>query len=250
MSQQWVAGIHAVTELIQRHPGDVLRLLLQQDRRDKRMETLLALATRAGIKTETVSRQDLDVLVGSTHQGVVAQCSVTDVLRPESWLPAMLENLSHEPLLLVLDEITDPHNFGACLRSADAAGVDAVIIPRDNAAPVNMTVRKVASGAVDTVPIVAVTNLARTLKLLKDRGIWLVGAAAEAEIGIYNQDLTGPLALVMGSEGKGLRRLTRENCDFLVAIPMAGALSSLNVSVATGVCLFEAVRQRRGGSRS
>lgn len=248
---QWVAGIHAVTELIQRHPEQVSRLLVQQGRRDRRMESVLAQASRAGIAIEETPRQELDRLLGGTHQGVAAQSiGNVEVARAESALTPLLDQLTHDPLLLVLDEITDPHNLGACLRSADAAGVDAVIIPRNNSAPVNQTVRKVASGAVDTVPIVAVTNLARTLKQLQDRGIWLVGTAGEATVSLYQQDLTGPLALVMGSEGQGLRRLTRENCDFLVSIPMAGALSSLNVSVATGICLFEAVRQRRGGSRT
>ena len=145
----------------------------------------------------------------------------------------------------MLDEVTDPHNFGACLRSADAAGVDAVIVPKDRSAPLNQTVRKVASGAAETVPVVMVTNLSRSLKALQERGVWLCGAAGEAEKTLFQQDLTGPLALLMGSEGKGLRRLTREACDYLVAIPMAGEVSSLNVSVAAGVCLFEAVRQRQ-----
>ncbi len=145
---------------------------------------------------------------------------------------------------MVLDEITDPHNLGACLRSAGAAGVHAVIIPRDRSANLNATVRKVASGAAETVNLVVVTNLARCLQQLKERGIWLVGTDANAEKSLYEQELAGPLALVMGSEGRGLRRLTREKCDFLVSIPMAGAVSSLNVSVATGILLFEAIRQR------
>ena len=154
--------------------------------------------------------------------------------------------LDNEMLMrYVLDEVTDPHNLGACLRSADAAGVDAVIVPKDRSAPLNLTVRKVASGAAETVPLFAVTNLSRTLKDLQQRGIWLCGTAGEAEKTLYQQDLTGPLAILMGSEGKGLRRLTRETCDYLVSIPMAGAVSSLNVSVAAGICLFEAVRQRQ-----
>jgi 23S rRNA (guanosine2251-2'-O)-methyltransferase len=148
------------------------------------------------------------------------------------------------PLILVLDGITDPHNFGACLRSADAAGVDAVIVPKDKSAPLNATVRKVACGAAETVPVYAVTNLARSLAALKDRGIWLAGLAGEGAVSLTQQDLTGPLGIVMGSEGEGLRRLTRDACDYLVSIPMAGSVSSLNVSVATGVTLFEAVRQR------
>ena len=245
-SQQWVAGIHAVTELIQQHAGDISRLLVQQGRDDQRMANLLELANKAGVRIETVSRQDLDKFAGKAHQGVAAQCALRDVLQAESTLEKLLDAGPADPLLLVLDEITDPHNLGACLRSADAAGVTAVIVPKNNTAPVNLIVRKVASGAAETVPIIAVTNLARCLKSLQERGIWLVGTAESATVSLYQQDLTGPLALVMGSEGNGLRRLTRESCDYLVAIPMAGSVASLNVSVATGICLFEAVRQRQG----
>ena len=156
----------------------------------------------------------------------------------------MLDKLEREPLLLVLDGITDPHNLGACLRVADATGVDAVIVPKDKSSSLNATVRKVASGAAESVNFIVVTNLQRCLESLQKRDIWLVGTADEASKTVYEQELTGPLALVMGSEDKGLRRLTRQTCDFLVSIPMAGEVSSLNVSVATGVCLFEAVRQR------
>jgi 23S rRNA (guanosine2251-2'-O)-methyltransferase len=156
----------------------------------------------------------------------------------------MLDGLDHPPLLLILDGVTDPHNLGACLRTADAAGVDAVIAPKDNSAPLNATVRKVACGAAEVVPYIQVTNLARTMKDIQGRGIWITGTAGEAEQSVYQANLTGPVALVMGAEGKGMRRLTRENCDYLINLPMAGSVSSLNVSVATGVCLFEAVRQR------
>ena len=148
------------------------------------------------------------------------------------------------PFLLILDSVTDPHNLGACLRSADAAGVQAVIAAKDKSAPLNSTARKVACGAAETVPFITVTNLARTMRELQDRGVWLIGAAGEASSNIYTTDLVGPVAIVMGAEGKGLRRLTREHCDSLVHIPMAGTVSSLNVSVATGICLFEALRQR------
>jgi 23S rRNA (guanosine2251-2'-O)-methyltransferase len=160
------------------------------------------------------------------------------------FLTQMLDSLERDPLLLVLDGITDPHNLGACLRTADAAGVDAIIVPKDKSASLNTTVRKVASGAAESLNFVVVTNLQRCLEALKERGIWLVGTADEAKRSVYDQELTGAVALIMGSEGKGLRRLTRETCDFLVSIPMSGDVSSLNVSVATGVCLFEAVRQR------
>lgn len=242
--EQWVKGIHAVTEVIRQQPDAVKRLLVQQGRQDKRINTLLALAESHHIAVEVVDRKLLDREVGDTHQGVAAQCLLKDHSRDEKFLWSLLDTLPHAPLLLVLDEISDPHNLGACLRTADAAGVDAVIVPKDNSAPLNMTVRKVASGAAETVNLVVVTNLSRTLKALQERGVWLVGAATEADHELFQQDLTGSLALVMGSEGKGLRRLTREVCDFLVAIPMFGALDSLNVSVATGICLYEARRQR------
>jgi 23S rRNA (guanosine2251-2'-O)-methyltransferase len=160
-------------------------------------------------------------------------------------LEELLDRAEGPPLLLMLDGVTDPHNLGACLRTADAAGVQAVIIPKDKSASLNATVRKVACGAAEVIPLVAVTNLARTLEKLKKRGLWVVGTAGEAEQDVYDVDMTGPTVLVMGAEGKGMRRLTRELCDFLVRLPMSGSVSSLNVSVATGVCLFEAVRQRR-----
>ena len=191
-------------------------------------------------------------MVKGRHQGVVAE-SLDDPVRGEIqqanlWQEADLlrrvDEAGHPVLILVLDGVTDPHNLGACLRSADAAGVDAVVVPRDKSADLNATARKVACGAAEVVPFARVTNIARTLDALKERGVWIYGAAGEAEKSVYESDLTGPLALVMGAEGAGLRRLTREHCDFLVKLPMAGAVSSLNVSVATGVCLFEAVRQR------
>lgn len=258
--QDWIVGIHSVTELLRRNPQDVLELVLQQERADKRLDEIRELAGQLGIKVQELPRDQLEKrLLGKSadkggrknkgehlpvHQGVIALCQWRDTVKDEAFLSRMLEQLAHPPLLLVLDEITDPHNLGACLRTADAAGVDAVIVPKDNSAPMNLTVRKVASGAAEKVNLVAVTNLSRTLANLQQRGIWIYGTAGEAEQTLYQADLTGPLALVMGSEGKGMRRLTREHCDHLVSIPMAGAVSSLNVSVAAGVCLFEAVRQR------
>jgi 23S rRNA (guanosine2251-2'-O)-methyltransferase len=176
----------------------------------------------------------------------MALCRLGGSVLDERGLDALLDSLSTPALLLVLDEVTDPHNLGACLRTADAAGVHAVIVPKDRSAQLNMTVRKVACGAAETIAFVAVTNLSRTLESLQERGIWIAGAAGEAQSTLYETDLRVPIAIVMGSEGKGLRRLTREHCDYLMSIPMAGALSSLNVSVATGLCLFEAVRQRAG----
>jgi 23S rRNA (guanosine2251-2'-O)-methyltransferase len=206
---------------------------------------LLEAARKAGISIEETSGDALDRLAGHDHhQGVVARCRPA-VERNEAELPAFVSGVSGTPLLLVLDGIQDPHNLGACLRSADAAGAHAVILPRDNSAPVTTVVRKVASGAADTVPLFRVPNLARTLEVLKDSGVWLVGMVGEADQDLYDVDLTGPIALVLGAEGEGLRRLTREKCDHLARIPMAGAVESLNVSVAAGICLFEAARQRR-----
>lgn len=251
MSKEWVYGIHTVSELLKQHPQDVLELWLQEGREDRRINEVRQLAEQAGVSWQSVERRDLDkrlrsIQSGAVHQGVIALCRVGATVQDERALAALLDALEHPPLLLVLDEVTDPHNLGACLRTADAAGVDAVIVPKDKSAPLNMTARKVACGAADTIPFVAVTNLSRTLQDLKSRGIWISGAAGEASSSLYDMDFRGPTAIVMGSEGKGLRRLTREHCDYLVSIPMAGALSSLNVSVATGVCLFEVARQRRG----
>lgn len=162
----------------------------------------------------------------------------------ENELLGLVESLDHDPLLLVLDQVQDPQNLGACLRTADAAGVDAVVVPKDNSAPISPTVRSIASGAAETVPVARVTNLARTLRALKELGVWVFGTSDRADTSLYSADLRGPVALVMGAEGKGLRRLTLETCDLLVRIPMAGTVECLNVSVATGVCLFEVVRQR------
>jgi len=204
---------------------------------------LLDLAVTAVITTQRVTGEELDKLAEGVHQGVVAEVTPSQVWS-EEMLTHLLDRLDGVPLLLVLDGVTDPHNLGACLRSADAAGVQAVIVPRDRSASLSPVVRKVACGAAETVPLVAVTNLARTLKQLQQRGLWLVGTAGEAEQFIYDVDLKVPSVIVMGAEGAGMRRLTRENCDYLARLPMAGAVSSLNVSVAAGVCLFEAVRQR------
>jgi 23S rRNA (guanosine2251-2'-O)-methyltransferase len=257
--REWIVGIHSVTELLRRNPEDVFELVLQQERADQRLDEVRALATELGIKIQVMPKAALEKkLLGEgkgegkgdgrripVHQGVAALCQWRDTVKDEAFLNKLLTNLDHPALILVLDEVTDPHNLGACLRTADAAGVDAVIVPKDNSATLNMTVRKVASGAAEKVNLVAVTNLARTLAALQERGIWISGTAGEADHSVYQADFTGPVAIVMGSEGKGLRRLTREHCDYLISIPMAGAVSSLNVSVAAGVCLFEAVRQRR-----
>ncbi len=180
----------------------------------------------------------------ANHQGVIAWRKPRQNVT-EKHLPEILDNLTGTALILILDGITDPHNLGACLRTADAAGAQLVLAPKDQSAPLNATVAKVACGAAEVVPYIQVTNLARTMKELQERGIWIIGTAGEAKQDIYQQDLTGPVALVMGAEGSGMRRLTREKCDFLANIPMAGEVSSVNVSVATGICLFEAVRQRK-----
>jgi 23S rRNA (guanosine2251-2'-O)-methyltransferase len=239
-----VFGIHAVTALLAARPTDVRLLKLLKDRRDERLNELEALAQNLRIDIERLPRKALDELVVGAHQGVVAEMDRGEATWDENRLMAKLRRIDHSPLLLVLDGITDPHNLGACLRSADAAGVDAVIVPRDKSADITPVARKVACGAAEAMPFVRVTNLARTLEKLQREGVWLFGAAGEAEKSIYESDLLGPVALVMGAEGKGLRRLTREKCDQLIKLPMAGTVSSLNVSVATGICLFEIMRQR------
>ena len=252
---QYIYGIHAVDSLLRQNPKSVQRLWAQKGREDKRITALLALAQNQGVPVERESRQALDDLAGGRHQGVVAQTLDVPVhgesSQPNLWSEAdLLRQVDAKDgpvLILVLDGVTDPHNLGACLRSADAAGVDAVVVPRDKSADLSPVSRKVACGAAEVVPFVRVTNLARTLQALKERGVWLFGAAGEAEKTLYNNDLTVSMALVMGAEGSGMRRLTREQCDFLVRLPMAGSVSSLNVSVATGVCLFEVQRQRLAG---
>jgi 23S rRNA (guanosine2251-2'-O)-methyltransferase len=241
-------GIHAVRALLMRHPQRVRRVWITAAGREPsaRLEELRALAQQAGVTISVTGHEELDRLAeGERHQGAVAEI-VPRAGDPETQLEEALEALGDAPpLLLVLDGVTDPHNLGACLRSADAAGVAAVIVPRDRAAGLTPVVRKVAAGAAESVPLVAVVNLARTLRELKDRGLWLIGTTDDAPRTLYDVDLSGPTVVVMGSEGEGMRRLTREACDELVSIPMAGAVESLNVSVATGVTLFEALRQRR-----
>lgn len=241
-----VFGVHAVRALLAR--GETPKLLwVQEGEAQQRLAELIDQARRGGARVEQHSRDELDRLAQeAAHQGIVAFAAPL-AFESDAALWFKLEAWPHEtpPLLLVLDGVTDVHNFGACLRSADAAGVHGVIVPKDKAAPLNATVRKVACGAAESVPIYQVTNLARALARLKEFGVWITGTAGEAETLLFDADFSGPAALVMGAEGKGMRRLTREACDGLVKLPMAGNVSSLNVSVATGVCLFEAVRQRR-----
>ena len=244
-----IFGLHAVEAALKREPGAIEQLWCDVKRKDKRLKALSQLAHNQGVRPEWVTRGELDAMLpdGARHQGVAARVQGV-AERNESFLEQLLVEMEHPPLLLVLDGVTDPHNLGACLRSADAAGVDAVITTRDKACGLTPVVRKVASGAAETVPFVQVTNLARTLRTLQEAGVWVIGTALEeGAIPHYEAKLEGPLALVLGAEGKGLRRLTRESCDTLIHIPMYGTVQSLNVSVATGVCLFEAVRQRRTG---
>jgi 23S rRNA (guanosine2251-2'-O)-methyltransferase len=239
-----IFGLHAVRTLIQQRPERAALLLLQKGRDDARMQELVQIAQANSIKTEWRDQKELDRLSGSErHQGACLQIRGVGVLG-EGALDDLLDTATTAPLLLVLDGVQDPHNLGACMRTADAAGVAAVIVPKDRAAGLSATVRKVASGAAESVPLIQVTNLARTLRWLKEREIWIVGTDDQAEHSIYGAKLTGPLAIVLGAEGTGLRRLTRESCDLLVSIPMRGIVESLNVSVATGVLLYEAVRQR------
>jgi len=239
-----IAGIHSVRAALERGGQGIAEVWLERTRRDRRVAELVELARQAGVKLRQVDGEELTrAAAGLNHQGVLAWARPA-ASKGESDLEDLLDGLREPPFLLVLDEVQDPHNLGACLRSADAAGVQAVIAPKDNAAGLTPTVAKVASGAAESVPYVQVTNLARTLDALKDRGLWLVGLAGEAETDLYGLDLKGPLALVLGSEGRGLRRLTRERCDFLARLPMLGRVESLNVSVAAGICLYEALRQR------
>ncbi len=238
-------GFHAVLSRLRQHGASIQEILIDRDRVDARMKDLLQLAESANVRVMQVERARLDGMAGgqARHQGVIAKAVDTPI--PYKDIHDVLESgLTEPPFFLVLDGVEDPHNLGACLRVADAMGVHAVIAPKDRAAGLNATVRKVACGAAETVPFIAVTNLARTLRELQEAGVFVVGAAAEAPSDLLNTSLTGPLALVLGAEGSGLRRLTEETCDALVSIPMFGSVESLNVSVASGICLYEARRQR------
>lgn len=243
MSDEIVFGIHAVNNVLKRSPERVKEMYVQQGRDDERLQQLFTLAKQNGIHVQVVKKHFLDEQAEGNHQGVALKAKPVQV-KNEHDLYAQLDKLDEPAFVLILDSITDPHNLGACLRTADAAGVHAVVAPKDKAVGITATVSKVACGAAETVPFYQVTNLARTMKEFQERGIWLYGTAGEASESIYKTDLKGPIAIAMGAEGKGLRRLTRESCDHLIHVPMAGDVSSLNVSVAAGVCLFEAVRQR------
>ncbi len=245
--EQLLIGIHAVSSALKAASGDVEWLRIALDSKNKRLLEIESRAHGSGIKVMKVSLSELDKLSDQQrHQGVIAGFKGSNVA-PEARLEAILDDIEGEPLVLVLDGVQDPHNLGACLRTAEAAGVDLVIICKDRSAGITPVVRRAASGAAEVMPIIQATNLARVLRELKKRGIWLAGTSDEATDSLYGKDLSGPLALVMGSEGTGLRRLTTELCDYLVSIPMAGQVESLNVSVATGVCLYEINRQRQIG---
>ena len=241
---EWMFGLHAVFSVLKTSGSKIQELRVQKGRDDQRLKKIINLAELQNIPVNWVLRSDLDSITSGPHQGVAALCEDVGV-QDENYLFNLLDRLDKIPFFLILDGVTDPHNLGACMRSAEAAGIQAIIVPKDNAVGVTPVVQKVASGAAEIIPLIVVTNLSRVLKQLKDRGIWIIGAAGETEKLIYDTDLSGPLAIVMGSEEKGLRRLTRDNCDSLIRVPMVGLVSSLNVSVATGVCLFEALRQRR-----
>jgi 23S rRNA (guanosine2251-2'-O)-methyltransferase len=243
MSKNFIYGIHSVRALLDQEDSSVLFLYRQKDRKDKRIEEILKLAEVQGIRIKAKSLAELDDLSElGNHQGLIAECAVQKNYT-EADLATLIEQ-TKQPIFLILDGVTDPHNLGACLRTADATGVTAVIAPKDRAAGLTPVVHKVASGAAETVPFIQVTNLARTLRDLKDQGVWLYGTDGDATETLYQAKLTGPIAFILGAEGEGMRRLTRDLCDFLIKIPMAGSVSSLNVSVATGICLYEAVRQK------
>ena len=244
MSTKVLFGFHAVTVRLKTAPQSITEIHVDTARRDARMRQFVQRAKDSGAKVVDSDDQRLGAMAGGNrHQGVVARVSALPMRHS---LDEVLDEVEGAPLLLVLDGVTDPHNLGACLRVADGAGAHAVVAPKDHAVGLNATVAKVASGAAETVPYLMVTNLARTLADLKDRDIRVIGTSDDAEQTLYDVDLTGPVALVLGAEGDGMRQLTRKSCDALVRIPMAGAVESLNVSVAAGVCLFEALRQRRG----
>ncbi len=241
---QWIVGVNAVASSIENDADHVREVLIDGSAKNPRLTEIEENARRKGIEVRRVNTQALDGVGGSVrHQGVAARYAAARTW-DENELAGLVEAAEGKALLLVLDGVQDPHNLGACLRSAAAAGVTAVVIPKDKSAPVNATVRKTSAGAADRIPVVAVTNLSRCLRDLQKAGVWIYGLAGEAEGSLYGVDLRGNVALVLGGEADGLRRLTREHCDGLVKIPMPGEIESLNVSVAAGVTLFEAVRQR------
>ena len=244
MTDQHIYGLHAVAALINNPQRDIKQIFFNQDRQDQRLLTLLNEIQSKAIPTVALSAAKMaSKFPDIVHQGIVAMVTPMPVFQ-EKDLPQLIKDAPKPPFILILDGVTDPHNLGACLRSADAAGVDCVIIPKDKSASITPVVSKVACGAAESIPVIRVTNLVRTMETLKDLGVWLYGAANEAEKTLYALDAQVPIAIVLGAEGEGLRRLTREHCDGLFGIPMLGSVSSLNVSVATGISLYEIVRQR------
>ncbi|MBP6918055.1 MAG: 23S rRNA (guanosine(2251)-2'-O)-methyltransferase RlmB [Legionellaceae bacterium] len=244
MTDQHIYGLHAVAALINNPQRDIKQIFFNQDRQDQRLLTLLNEIQSKAIPTVALSAAKMaSKFPDIVHQGIVAMVTPMPVFQ-EKDLPQLIKDAPKPPFILILDGVTDPHNLGACLRSADAAGVDCVIIPKDKSASITPVVSKVACGAAESIPVIRVTNLVRTMETLKDLGVWLYGAANEAEKTLYALDAQVPIAIVLGAEGEGLRRLTREHCDGLFRIPMQGSVSSLNVSVATGISLYEIVRQR------
>lgn len=243
-TQHHIFGLHAIGSLLKANPRSIKELFVDKKRQDKRMQELVQQAKDNGVRIIMNQREDLDRLAGGgNHQGIVALCSMPKP-HHEDYLDSLLEEPDHPLLFLVLDGVQDPHNLGACLRTADAVGVDAVIIPKDRSVSITATVVKVASGAAYTVPLVSVTNLSRAMFRMQAAGVWFVGTDGASTQSLYELNLTGSIGIVMGAEGSGLRRLTKEKCDFLVKLPMLGSVESLNVSVATGICLYEVLRQR------
>lgn len=245
----WIYGVHAVQTMLKASPQRVIEVHMQAGRTDDRLQKIHNLVEKHGIHKQLVGVKKLDSRVSGSHQGVIALCR-PGVALDESLLLKLFEQYGSQVFFLILDGVTDPHNLGACLRSADGAGVHAVIIPKDNAVGLTPVVQKVACGAAESVPLVPVTNLTRTIKKLKSLGIWVVGTTGNAGQTIYETNLSGPITLVMGAEGVGMRDLTTKQCDFLANIPMKGQVGSLNVSVAAGICLYEIGRQRSYGKKS
>lgn len=244
MKNDLIYGIHAIQTAIAQAPQSIVEIWLDSHRNDKRIVEIQRLAKQHGLSQHEVPREQLDTLLpGAKHQGVIARCKMPATLT-ENDLLMLVQGLTKPALLLILDSVQDPHNLGACLRSADGVGADAVVIPKDKSVGLTPAVAKVASGALHNVPVAQVTNLARTMEQLKQAGVWIVGMDDKGEQTLFEMDLTMPVAIALGAEGAGLRRLSKEKCDFLVKLPMAGVVESLNVSVATGICLYEVMRQR------
>jgi len=245
VSTQQVSGIHAVASVLDKRPYDIVEILFQDNyQKNQRLTAIYQQANKAGLRVQILARKEMDKRSqNARHQGVIALCKSREK-RGQSELEALLANLKEPALILVLDAIQDPHNLGACLRTADAAGVHAVVVPTDKAASITPTVEKVACGATETVPFFEVTNLSRALEAIKQLGVWIVGTDVDTSQTIYDMDYKGPTAIVIGAEGKGMRQLVKSHCDFLASIPMYGQVQSLNASVAAGICLYEAMRQR------